>query len=176
MNDQEKWLDKHTISCGRFAARLTPEACRRYASENPDACASCAHLKTSGEKMPKVCTVDGCERAHYAKGFCRMHYAQKRFALGVVSGRVKGCAVAGCHEPHSAKGYCKKHYARLVTHPKQARQRKGLKLTFSGRDARTLERLVAAAKKNGTSPEAEAIIYIEACLDYYEEQQCTTNA
>ncbi len=169
-NTQEKWLDKHTIACGRFSARLTPQACARYAADDPDACKGCARLTAAADDTPKVCSDEGCEKPHYARGYCRMHYARRRYAGGKVRTAPRGCQVAGCQEPHCAKGYCKAHYQRLVSYPRKAKTDGSLNLKFSGKERALLERLTRMAAANGNSIEAEAKIYITACLDYYEER------
>lgn len=172
VNDQEAWLDKHTINCTTYGARLTPEACQRYAAENPDRCANCARKTQKGCAIPKVCSVDGCGKDHYAKGLCQQHYARKRYAASGMSAKRprRICSVDGCQAQHSAKGYCKQHYQQLIVHPKQAQASRRLKLDFSGADRALFERLEKAARANGNSLEGEVKIYIEACLDYYEAQ------
>lgn len=70
----------------------------------------------------KACAVEGCGRAHIARGFCRLHYT--RAFLGV-SGEVggpellkspagrSGCLAEGCAQPRASReGYCRTHVAR----------------------------------------------------------------
>lgn len=52
----------------------------------------------------KICSVEGCEKTSFARGWCCNHYAQFRTA------GFKGCSIEGCDKPHRAKGYCVKHY------------------------------------------------------------------
>ena len=49
------------------------------------------------------CTVAGCGRRHYAKGFCSSHYRKKR--------RLEGprCSVPGCDRKAYARGRCEGH-------------------------------------------------------------------
>jgi hypothetical protein len=67
----------------------------------------------------RTCTVDTCERAHYARGLCGMHY--KRIlrhgdhmadvpALGTQPPTT--CAVPTCDHPVEARGWCHGHYLR----------------------------------------------------------------
>lgn len=70
-----------------------------------------------------LCTVDGCNRAHKARGYCAVHY--QHFLRGVpVRAEVKTrdrtphehCSETGCLDSVKAKGLCKMHYARLLRH------------------------------------------------------------
>ena len=64
----------------------------------------------------RLCTVEGCETRHYAKGFCTKHYyADKRRqenkperqpAAGLV------CGVEDCEKARKSKGLCQMHYFR----------------------------------------------------------------
>ena len=49
----------------------------------------------------RTCSIDGCSRAHRAKGYCKMHY----YAL-----RPETCSVVGCSGRLKAKGFCNQHY------------------------------------------------------------------
>jgi transcriptional regulator with XRE-family HTH domain len=70
--------------------------------------------------MPEaeVCSVEGCEREHKARGFCQMHYQKwRKYGDPLVEKNQKNigleCSVAGCELRAVAKGYCDKHYTRL---------------------------------------------------------------
>lgn len=70
-------------------------------------------------KLPRVCSVDGCERKYESKGFCHKHYEHNRIYGN--PGPLKKwtdavCSVEGCDGKHKSKGYCAKHDARLRTH------------------------------------------------------------
>jgi hypothetical protein len=64
-----------------------------------------------------VCTVDGCDRPHKARGLCRAHF-QRQLAHGdpgpAEIGRYGGgtCSVEGCERPAHSLGMCKKDYDR----------------------------------------------------------------
>lgn len=59
----------------------------------------------------KLCSVEGCERPHAAKGFCLPHYKQaKRGTLGKDRTRPSVCGVPGCGRPYLQKGMCKGCY------------------------------------------------------------------
>jgi hypothetical protein len=209
LTSAEQWLDANTIACQRFASRLSPEACRRYASEKPEACLGCDRRSIGTDEAAQSCTVDDCDRPYYAKGFCSVHYSRQRYATGVrkpargcsVAGcsekhygkglcrahyslaskakkqaqprEAKLCSVGGCGKKHAAKGLCKAHYQRQLMHPRQAELRRSnrLTITFANTAVPLLARLQKAAKANGNSAEDEALIYIEACLNYQEGQR-----
>ena len=64
----------------------------------------------------KVCKIDGCNKKHYAKGYCSYHYERFR-KYGdpeiVFPGPRIGCLVEGCGGEHFGLGYCRKHYERF---------------------------------------------------------------
>lgn len=81
--------------------------------------------------MPKrLCSVDGCDRAHSAHGYCYLHVQRFRRngTPDLVRERAKGCKVETCDRPHAAKGFCKLHYER---------SQKGRSLTAPHRADRT---------------------------------------
>ena len=59
---------------------------------------------------PRLCSVDGCERRHRARGLCRLHYDKLRTSGAF--GAASPCLVWGCEGIHVAQGYCKTHYYR----------------------------------------------------------------
>lgn len=68
----------------------------------------------------RVCSVDGCENKHQAKGYCKLHYNHwLRYGR---PGRIRNwnpggvCSVDGCGQPVKAKSYCGAHYARVRRH------------------------------------------------------------
>lgn len=70
-----------------------------------------------------LCTVDGCTRAHKARGYCAVHY--QHYLRGVpVRAEIKTrdrtvyehCSEEGCQDPVKARGLCMAHYARLLRH------------------------------------------------------------
>ena len=66
------------------------------------------------------CSVDGCEKPAFSKGYCRRHYKQiwrwgkilpeKEERQKVTEAK---CSVAGCEKRMHAKGYCRKHYGQI---------------------------------------------------------------
>lgn len=62
----------------------------------------------------KVCKTEGCNRGHYAKGYCKKHYQQVLRYGGITDNRPKRlCKVEGCNNIHLAKGYCNKHWQQI---------------------------------------------------------------
>lgn len=71
----------------------------------------------------RVCAVEGCEKPHYARGWCNKHY-QRWWQHGDPLGggperQTRGvgvCSVEGCDRPHRGRGWCRMHYARAQSH------------------------------------------------------------
>jgi 5-methylcytosine-specific restriction endonuclease McrA len=83
----------------------------------------------------RKCSVVGCLRPYFAKGFCRQHYsnfylykhplgrfkgdqeARKRFrqsqgkVMGLATRKFSDCQIEGCKHPHYSRHYCRTHYA-----------------------------------------------------------------
>ncbi len=101
-----------------------------------------------------TCTLEGCHKAHAAKGYCHGHY--KRFLKygdpkSSAPRRPPGCSVQGCEGVNRALGYCTTHYQRYrlngdahVTAEQVLRARNGGK-----RGKRYRYRSVGSKKVNG---------------------------
>lgn len=63
----------------------------------------------------RICEVEGCERKHDAKGYCRIHYERHKKGRPMdAPGRGERiCDVDNCEQYHKAKGKCAFHYRRL---------------------------------------------------------------
>jgi len=62
----------------------------------------------------RTCSVDGCSRKHYARGFCASHYTKWRLEHPTPrnSRAQTVCSVEGCSRSADAKGMCHMHYRR----------------------------------------------------------------
>lgn len=63
----------------------------------------------------RLCSVPGCQRKHYGRGWCNTHY-RRWYVHGSVAlpqKEQRSCSVDGCARPFLAKGLCRLHYDRL---------------------------------------------------------------
>lgn len=59
----------------------------------------------------KLCSIEGCEEKHHAKGYCRKHYnGLKRHGDPLFNKAERKCSVKGCNGKHKGRNYCNKHY------------------------------------------------------------------
>jgi len=61
-----------------------------------------------------TCTIEGCDRPHYGRGLCQMHYLRV-YRHGSVERRThkrQTCTIEGCERPARGRGLCQAHYAR----------------------------------------------------------------
>lgn len=68
-----------------------------------------------------ACSVDGCEKAHYGKTWCRLHYGRMRKtgSLELKPKAPKYCKVETCGAelvPPYGRGMCSLHYRRFMKH------------------------------------------------------------
>jgi len=85
-------------------------------SHNPDdyapMCRSC-HF-TMDRSLCEICTVDGCDKPHQARGLCGTHL-QRFYRNGDINARAfgrTGCRIGGCLKPHHSRDLCEMHYRR----------------------------------------------------------------
>ena len=69
----------------------------------------------------RLCDIPGCGRVHYARSWCRSHYARWQETGDVrpddpIKVRVKydHCTIDGCNNPHHSSGLCGGHRSRLL--------------------------------------------------------------
>lgn len=77
-----------------------------------------------------ACSVEGCGRAHWAKGLCSTHYSRKRRTGSPTTPRQRTrgvCSVDGCDRPRLAQELCSMHYQRWESagDPGEATPRRG---------------------------------------------------
>jgi len=66
----------------------------------------------------KLCQIEGCDKAVWARGWCSMHYYRWHRTGDPLKARPKlpphlPCSVEGCQQPNEANGLCRTHRARL---------------------------------------------------------------
>ena len=60
----------------------------------------------------KICSIN-CNKAHYAKGYCRSHYDKnRRYGDPEYKKQKETCSVSNCTELEYIKGMCRLHYNR----------------------------------------------------------------
>lgn len=66
----------------------------------------------------RICSVEGCDKKHAARGWCDTHYRNAKKYGGDPVGRAtakpkRACAVPECGKPHVGCGYCAAHHRRF---------------------------------------------------------------
>ncbi len=73
------------------------------------------------------CAVPNCPTWHYARGFCKKHYAQVLRHGRLMPDRERGmtrvCKVEGCGRTNTIHWYCRKHAQQLRVHGRLAPER-----------------------------------------------------
>lgn len=74
-----------------------------------------------GSNLGRTCSVDGCDKAARARGWCATHHA-RWLRNGSTDEPVRRwktpvpCSIEGCTDPADARGWCNKHYLRWREH------------------------------------------------------------
>lgn len=66
----------------------------------------------------RTCSIDGCNRKHHAKGYCKKDYIKKYpeksgYNYIKIVKKERLCSTEGCQKKHVARGYCGTCYRRL---------------------------------------------------------------
>ena len=68
----------------------------------------------------RICTFEGCDRKHYAKGLCSGHNYQRRKGQKLKKlkeyNKYKYCTWGNCKRPHFSRGLCRSHYFQKYIH------------------------------------------------------------
>jgi len=71
-------------------------------------------------KRDPYCVIDGCDRGHYARGWCEAHYFRWRKRGDPAATQpvlrqpdAPTCQVEGCDRRYHGKGYCQAHLRRV---------------------------------------------------------------
>ncbi len=114
----------------------------------------------------RSCKEDDCERSHYARGWCAMHY-KRWLRTGGAAGQQPSstCNVEGCDRPATSRGWCHGHYQRwrrsgdVDPSTPLGRRRQPLRCRIEGCDGSThshgLCRTHASRRMNMGDPKAE---------------------
>src|SRR5262245_12882461 len=67
----------------------------------------------------RTCSIDGCKRPWYCRGWCTLHYQRWRSHGTTADPRRQPnpdgrCLVAGCSRPERTRGWCGTHYSRWL--------------------------------------------------------------
>jgi hypothetical protein len=57
----------------------------------------------------KICSIEGCGKKHWAKGFCYNHYRKDWYENHPIT---KSCSIEGCEKKHWGRGLCKSHFSK----------------------------------------------------------------
>ena len=72
------------------------------------------HARLHGaQRERRSCRVIGCDRDHYGKGLCSLHYQRQQARdRGVEPRKPRSyCTIVGCARPVNARGLCGAHYS-----------------------------------------------------------------
>lgn len=87
------------------------------------------------KSVVRTCKARGCDRQHYARGYCRKHYLQVRrhgrLSPELEHGVVRVCKVKNCGRTDTLYGYCLKHARQIRYHGRLTPERERL-VGFTG--------------------------------------------
>lgn len=92
--------------------------------------------------VPKICSIDGCERRVKYKGLCNSHVKRlERYGTAEIRKVERICSIDGCDKKHFASDYCVAHYNRLRKYGSPYLVRKQARKTWILVDERTGEEI-----------------------------------
>lgn len=73
-----------------------------------------ARRRRAMSEPTRICSIDGCENPHRARGWCAAHYSrwQKHGDPNLGRTTAATCSVDGCENPPLSRGWCEAHYRR----------------------------------------------------------------
>jgi hypothetical protein len=78
----------------------------------------------------RVCAVASCKSRHYAKGWCKKHYAQVlrhgKLTPEKERGAIRICLAGGCGRTDTINWYCRKHARQMRVHGRLTPEREHL--------------------------------------------------
>ena len=109
------------LTCGNSMRSEHPFAMMSDEESPRDASTSGGTAKTVGglDMAKRTCSIAGCERSAYCRGWCKMHYSRVlRLGSPDLAKREKElpCTVTGCSTLRECRGLCVKHYNRWRVH------------------------------------------------------------
>lgn len=70
--------------------------------------------------VPRICSVEGCDKRHKGLGYCRLHLERFRKHGSTDKNwpinQGKKCSVETCDKPALKRGWCQAHYERWLAH------------------------------------------------------------
>lgn len=75
-------------------------------------------VRVCNRQHAERCSIDGCNRLYWARGWCKRHYERWRvhgspYTLKkLANGTHETCTITECDKPHRSRGWCTMHWTR----------------------------------------------------------------